>query len=163
MIVQKSWNEDVPYKVRMRYIIQAYRNDQKKWGKLDAYAKQLQAEVIRLRDVLVVNGFKDTGNPEDAKVINELRAKGDEQENRMKTLDRDLRDSEITRLKELIGKEYPRRKARTKWFKKVIKHQKEYISDLQDLLDKNDICYNPLVPFDELKVAAVESVVDEKQ
>ena len=159
----KSWNEGVPYEVRMKHIIQSYRNDQEKWGKMEAYAKQLEAEVIRLRNVLVVNGFKDTGNPEDAKVINELRAKGDEQENRMKTLDRDLRDSEITRLKELIGKEYPRRKARTKWFKKVIKHQKEYISDLQDLLDKNDICYNPLVPFDELKVAAVESVVDEKQ
>ena len=158
----KSWNEDVPYEVRMKHIIQSYRNDQEKWGKMEAYAKQLESEVIRLRNVLVVNGFEDTGNPEDAKpakVIRELKAQLDEQ---MKTLARDLRDSEITRLKELIEKEYPRRMARTKWFQKVIRHQKGYIGELQNLLDMNDICYCPFIPFDELKVAAVENSVDEK-
>ena len=80
----------------------------------------------------------------------------------MKTLTRELRDSEITRLKELIEKEYPRRMARTKWFQKVIWHQKKYIAELQDLLDKNDIIYYPLEPFNELKVAAVENSIDEK-
>ena len=81
----KSWNEGVPYEVRMKHIIQSYRNDQEKWGKMEAYAKQLEAEVIRLRNVLVVNGFEDTGNPEDAKpakVIRELKAQLDEQENK---------------------------------------------------------------------------------
>ena len=62
---QKSWNEDVPYEVRVKHIIQAYRNDQKKWGNLEAYAKHLEVEVLRLKNVLThgdsppefVNGF----------------------------------------------------------------------------------------------------------
>ena len=58
---------DIPYEVRMKYIIKAYREDQEKWGKLEAYAKHLEAEVARLRDVLIVNGYADTGNAEDAK------------------------------------------------------------------------------------------------
>jgi hypothetical protein len=30
---------EIPYEVRMKYIIKAYREDQEKWGKLEAYAK----------------------------------------------------------------------------------------------------------------------------
>ena len=76
---------DIPYEVRMKYIIKAYRADQKKWGKLEAYAKHLEAEVARLKNILTVNGYADTGNPEDAKtakVISELQAKVAEQEKR---------------------------------------------------------------------------------
>ena len=30
---------EIPYEVRMKYIIKAYREDQEKWGKQEAYAK----------------------------------------------------------------------------------------------------------------------------
>ena len=54
-------NEDVPYEVRMRYIIDAYRKDQKKWGKLAEYAKHLEGEVVRLKEILISNGYTDCG------------------------------------------------------------------------------------------------------
>ena len=40
-------DKDIPYEVRMKYIIDAYRKDQEKWGKLAEYAKQLQANMTR--------------------------------------------------------------------------------------------------------------------
>ena len=42
-------NEDIPYEVRMKYIIDTYKKDQKKWGKLYEYTKRLEGEVIRKR------------------------------------------------------------------------------------------------------------------
>ena len=154
---------DIPYEVRMKYIIDAYRKDQEKWGKLEAYAKHLEAEVARLRDVLIVNGYADTGNAEDAKpakVIRELKAQVAEQEKRMKTLARVMCDNEITRLKELIEKEYPLRSHKMKWFRDIIRGQKKYIEELQTLLDENDIIYCPMDPADEKNIMEVENAVD---
>jgi len=156
---------DIPYEVRMKYIIKAYREDQEKWGKLEAYAKQLEAEVARLRDVLTVNGYADTGNPEDvkpAKVISDLQAKVAEQEKKMKTLARDLRDSEIKRLKKLIKEEYPLRVVKLKKIRDVVKAQKEYIEELQALLEKNDIIYWPMEPADEKDIVEIENAIDIK-
>ena len=42
-------DKDIPYEVRMKYIIDAYRKDQEKWGKLVEYAKHLETEVARLK------------------------------------------------------------------------------------------------------------------
>lgn len=154
---------DIPYEVRMKYIIKAYREDQEKWGKLEAYAKHLEAEVIRLKNILIVNGYADTGNPEDvkpAKVISELQAKVAEQEKKMKTLARDLRDSEIKRLKKLIKKEYPLRAVKLKKIRNVVRAQKEYIEELQALLEKNDIIYWPMEPADEKDIVEVENAID---
>ena len=154
---------DIPYEVRMKYIIKAYREDLEKWGKLEAYAKHLEAEVARLRDVLIVNGYADTGNAEDAKpakVIRELKAQVAEQEKRMKTLARVMCDNEITRLKELIEKEYPLRSHKMKWFRDIIRGQKKYIEELQTLLDENDIIYCPMEPGYEKNIMEVENTVD---
>ena len=71
-------NEDIPYEVRMKYIIDAYRKDQKKWEKVYAYAKHLEEEVIRLKNILMANGYADSGvvgDSEPAKVIRELKEK----------------------------------------------------------------------------------------
>lgn len=161
----KSWNEDVPYEVRMKHVIQAYRNDQMKMGKLEAYVKHLEEEVTCLKNILIVNGYVNTANAEDAKpakLISELKAKVAEQEEKMKTLARDLRDSEIERLKELIEKEYPLRTKKIRWFKDVIKTQKEYIFELQELLEENDIIYYPMEPADEHDMEEVENAIDER-
>ena len=156
---------DIPYEVRMKYIIKAYREDQEKWGKLEVYAKQLEAEVIRLKNILTVNGYADTGNPEDAKtakVISELQTKVAEQEKKMKTLARDLRDSEIKRLKKLIKEEYPLRAVKLKKIRDVVRAQKEYIEELQALLEKNDIVYWPMEPADEKDIVEIENAIDIK-
>ena len=41
---------DVPYEVRMKYIIQADKKDQEKWAKLSKYIKHLEGEVINRFD-----------------------------------------------------------------------------------------------------------------
>lgn len=157
---------EIPYEVRMKYIIEAYRKDKERWAKLEAYAKRLEAEVLGLQNILIANGCEDYdcegGISEPREVILALRAKVKEQEKRMKTLARDLRDSEIDRLKELIEKEYPLRTKRIKWFKDVVRIQRQYIRELQDLLDKNDIVYYPLEPADEHDMEEMETAVDEK-
>ena len=149
----------------MKHIIKAYKKDLERWGKLEAYAKSLEAEGISLQNILIANGCEDSdceGISEPRELILALRAKVKEQEKQMKTLARDLRDSEIDRLKELIEKEYPLRMKKMKWFKDVVKIQKEYIHELQDLLDKNDIIYYPLEPADEHDMEEMETAVDEK-
>ena len=54
-------DEEIPYEVRMKYIIDSYRKDQVKWGKLAEYAKHLEGEVIRLKEILISNGYTDNG------------------------------------------------------------------------------------------------------
>ena len=54
-------DEEIPYEVRMKYIIDAYRKDQEKWAKMADYAKHLEGEVIRLKEVLIANGYADSG------------------------------------------------------------------------------------------------------
>ena len=56
---------DVPYEVRMKYIIQAYKKDQERWAELSKYTKQLEGEVIRLKCILIENEFTDSGLSED--------------------------------------------------------------------------------------------------
>ena len=56
---------DVPYEVRMKYIIQAYKKDQERWAELSKYTKHLEGEVIRLKCILIENGFTDSGLSED--------------------------------------------------------------------------------------------------
>ena len=80
-------NEDVPYEIRMKYIIDAYRKDQKKWGKLIDYAKHLEGEVMRLKEILIANGYTDSGVVGDSKpgkVINELQMKVTELKKKLK-------------------------------------------------------------------------------
>ena len=69
-------DDEIPYEVRMKYIIDAYRKYQKKWEKLLVYAKHLEEEVIRLKEILISNGYTDSGvvgDSKPAKVINDLR------------------------------------------------------------------------------------------
>ena len=71
-------NDDVPYEARMKYIIQAYKKDQEKWAKLAVYAKHLEGEVIRLKGILLDNGYTDSGVSDDwtpDKEIAELKKK----------------------------------------------------------------------------------------
>ena len=71
-------HEDIPYEVRMKHIIEAYRKDQEKWGKLAQYAKHLEGEVIRLKLILIDNGYTDSGIEGDydaAEEISKLKKK----------------------------------------------------------------------------------------
>jgi len=153
-------NEDVPYEVRMRYIIDAYRKDQKKWGKLAEYAKHLEGEVVRLKEILISNGYTDSGvvgDSKPAKVIKELKEQLDQLKQELKEKKINATNKKIKRMKRLIEEEYPLRKTKLRTFKVTIRNMQAYIEELQGLLDQNDIVYGPMDIFDQKVVDNIDN------
>ena len=148
-------DEEIPYEVRMKYIIDAYRKDQKKWGKLAEYAKHLEAEVLRLKEILISNGYTDSGvvgDSEPAKVINELKEQLNQLKQELKEKKINATNKKIERMKNLIEEEYPLRKFKLRTFKVTIRSMQAYIEVLQGLLDQNDIVYGPMDLSDKIVV-----------
>ena len=148
-------DEEIPYEVRMKYIIDAYRKDQKKWGKLAEYAKHLEAEVIRLKEILISNGYTDSGvvgDSKPAKVINELKEQLNQLKQELKEKKINATNKKIERMKRLIEEEYPLRKFKLRTFKVTIRNMQAYIEELQGLLDQNDIVYGPMDLSDKIVV-----------
>lgn len=154
-------DDDIPYEVRMKYIIKAYMKDQEKWSVLMTYAKHLEEEVMRYKNILIINGYADNrmeGDKKPAQVIHELREKIKELNEKVKT----AKDKKTKKLKQLIEVEYPLRQVKTAAFKRIIKSQKQYISELQELLDKNDIIYAPKEPANDLELKDLDKVINMK-
>lgn len=148
-------DEEIPYEVRMKYIIDAYRKDQVKWGKLAEYAKHLEEEVIRLKEILISNGYTDSGvvgDSEPAKVIKELKEKINELKQELKEKKINATNKKIERMKSLIEEEYPLRKFKLRILKVTIRSMQAYIDELQGLLDQNDIVYGPMDLSDKIVV-----------
>ena len=156
-------DESIPYEVRMKYIIDAYRKDQVKWGKLYEYAKHLEKEVIRLKNILIINGYADPGVIDDVKpaqVITELREENKELKQKLNIMQQAVNDPDgiIKLLQERITKTYPKRVHKMGVYKKVIKSQEVYIEELQKLLDDNGITYQPKVPINELEAKGADNI-----
>ena len=156
-------DEDIPYEVRMKYIIDAYRKDQKKWGKLYEYAKHLEKEVIRLKNILIINGYADPGVIDDVKpaqVITELREENKELKQKLNIMQQAVSDPDgiIKLLEERITKTYPKRVHKMGAYKKVIKSQEIYIKDLQELLDANGIKYNDKTPINDIEANGADAI-----
>ena len=157
-------DEDIPYEVRMKYIIDAYRKDQKKWGKLLDYAKHLEGEVIRLKEILISNGYADSGivgDSEPAKVIRELKEKIKELEGN-KEIPKDV-TAALVRIKQLENQieTFPLKVIKSQSFRSVIKSQEQYIKELETLLDENGIVYQSNYSICHLVAEGVDQVVDE--
>lgn len=153
-------DDEIPYEVRMKYIIDAYRKDQVKWGKLAEYAKHLEAEVIRLKKILLLNGYADSGKPEDikpAKVINDLKTEIVQLKQDLKECKKTATNKKIERMKSLIEEEYPLRKFKLRTLKLTIKNMQAYIEELQGLLDENNIIYGPMELSDKLVVDNIDN------
>lgn len=56
---RKRPQDDIPYEVRMKYIIQGYRRLEQKLEKLVAYAKKLECENEELQDQISLKGWKN--------------------------------------------------------------------------------------------------------
>ncbi len=152
-------DKEIPYEVRMKHIIDAYRKDQVKWGKLAEYAKQLEVEVERLKKVIQTNGFFDPGTeniPHSALVIKDLREQIQELKSRLK--EQDEQEREIKRLQEQVDS-FPLRIHKSSSFKEIIKYQNKYIEELQGLLEENNIPYNIRFPNNALAREGVDKVV----
>ena len=156
-------DKDIPYEVRMKYIIDAYRKDQIKWAKLAEYAKHLEGEVLRLKDILISNGYADPGVIDDikpAKVISELRKENSELKQKLDLMQNAVGDpvGVIKLLEERITNTYPKRAHKMGAYKKVIKSQEAYIKDLQELLDANGIKYYEKTPINDIEAKGADAI-----
>ena len=128
------------------------------------YAKHLEGEVIRLKEILISNGYTDNGivgDSEPAKVINELKKKIKELEG-YKEIPKDL-TAALVRIKYLENQieNFPLKVIKSKSFKNIINSQDKYIKELQTLLDENGIEYQPNDPIYKYVVEGANNVVDE--
>jgi len=155
-------NDEIPYEVRMKYIIDAYRKDQQKWGKLVEHAKHLEAEVIRLKDLLIANGFTDSGEIGDGKpanMIKELKEKVIKLEGKLKEL-KDVKNT-MKNLEYQVST-FPLRTYKTIYYKNIIRSQDNYIEELQKLLDEHEIVYHPRMPiYDDNEEEKILNAVDD--
>ena len=154
---------DIPYEVRMKYIIDAYRKDQEKWGKLAEYANHLEGEVIRLKEILISNGYADSGVVGDFDpAIENSKLKGKIKELEKINVPKEVKPV-LIRIKQLenqIGT-FPLKAYKAQSFRHIIKSQEIYIEELQKLLDENGIEYHPKMPVNKLEKDGVDNVVDE--
>ena len=159
-------DDEIPYEVRMKYIIDAYRKDKVKWGKLVEYAKHLEVEVIRLKEILIENGYTDNsviGDYEPSKereVIRELRAQVNQLKNENKELKKKTNSVDVTALESMIST-FPLKIYKGLSFKSIIESQKDYINELQEILDKNDIPYAPQEPVNSLERDGVDEIMED--
>lgn len=146
-------DSEIPYETRMKYIIEAYRKDQEKWGKLYDYAKHLEKEVIRLKSIIVANGYTDK-----LEGI-EIKNQGDLIDKLYKKI-RTLKD-EKRNLETKIKVEFPDRRYNLIRYVKEIRNQNNYIKGLQQQLQEHGITYEPQPPVSDFVKESVEKL-DEK-
>lgn len=138
-------DDEIPYEVRMKHLISAYRKDLKRLSELSRYAKGLEEENLLLQKKIDAHEKWMKENPD-----KELRIK--------------QMDLEIRQLKGTLKKTYPKRVIQMRDIRKKIIALEEYIRGLQSILIANDIPYEERQPLlgkaedinpDEIDILAV--------
>lgn len=121
------FNDDIPYEVRMKYIIESYRKDIKRLEQLTKYTKGLEEENVMLQKELdTVHEWNETYHEKMA-IINQQQ-------------------SEINRLKGLIVRTFPKRVLQKRLLKQKIRDLEVYSAYLKKMLHDNDIEYKEKMP-----------------
>ena len=124
---------EIPYEVRMKYLIEGYRRDLKRLESLERYAKGLEEENLHLQKRLEKSEEWITEHPDKEALIKQM-------------------DLEIRQLKGTLTKSFPKRVVELKHIKRKIRNLEEYTLYLQSLLKDNEICYNERKPNPSPKV-----------
>lgn len=144
------FKDDIPYEVRMKYIIEAYRRDSKCLEELKNYVKGLEEENCLLEKKL-----------EKAETVLAERRDYEATIKKMQI--------EINQLKGTITKRYPQRVVKMRDMKKKVMSLIRYIYELQTLLKKNNIPYkerevtpsrSESIDFENLDIFAVRDPKD---
>ena len=120
-------DDDIPYEVRMKHIIEAYRKDLKRLEALEKYAKGLEEENLLLQKKMEKTDAWLAEEPDRQAAIQKMQL-------------------EIKQLRGTLIKSIPKRVIQMRDIKKKVMSLEEYIRYLQRLLQQNDI------PYDERKV-----------
>ena len=141
----KPEDDDIPYEVRMKHIIEAYRKDLKRLESLEKYAKGLEEENLQLQKKMEKTDAWLAEEPDRQAAIQKMQL-------------------EIKQLRGTLIKSFPKRVIQMRDIKKKVMSLEEYIRYLQRLLQQNDIPYeerkvNPskseIIDFDSLDIFAV--------
>ena len=116
-------DNEIPFEVRMKYIIKAYRKDQEKWAKLYIHAKHME------------------------EVISESKKKLKDKQERITQLEMELKHCKNAKNQSSILETHMvsslLSENKVSNFKSIIDKQNDYINELQDLLYRNNISYPP--------------------
>ncbi len=123
----KPEDDDIPYEVRMKHIIEAYRKDLKRLEALEKYAKGLEEENLLLQKKMEKTDAWLAEEPDRQATIKKMQV-------------------EIKQMRGTLIKTFPKRVIQMRDIKKKVMSLEEYIRYLQRLLQQNDI------PFEERKV-----------
>ncbi len=116
------FEDDIPYEVRMKYLIAAYRKDLRRLEELSSYAKGLEEENVLLQKRLEKAEAGVVDDPDKDATIKRLM-------------------SEIKALKTKITVTFPRRVVKMHDLRRRITHLEIYIRELQSLLMSKGIPY----------------------
>jgi ADP-ribose pyrophosphatase YjhB (NUDIX family) len=126
-------DDEIPYEVRMKHLIEGYRRDLKRLNQLARYAKGLEEENLLLQKKIENTEKWIKSHPDKEELIRKM-------------------DLEIRQLKGTLTKSYPKRVVELKYIKKKVRDIEDYMRYLQSLLDDNDISYEERKPSPSPKV-----------
>ena len=126
-------DDEIPYEVRMKHLIEGYRRDLKRLDQLARYAKGLEEENLLLQKKIENTEKWIKSHPDKEELIRKM-------------------DLEIRQLKGTLTKSYPKRVVELKYIKKKVRDIEDYMRYLQSLLDDNDISYEERKPNPSPKV-----------
>jgi len=116
-------DDEIPFEVRMKYILKAYRKDQDKWARFYIEAKKVQENASETKRKLKEARVKIMQLEQDLKRCKQSKSQSAILESRM--------------VSSLLSEN------KLSDFKSIIEKQNDYINVLQELLFKNNVAYPP--------------------
>ncbi|SHL74402.1 hypothetical protein SAMN04488494_0626 [Xylanibacter ruminicola] len=116
-------DDEIPFEVRMKYILKAYRNDQDKWARFYIHAKQVQENATEYKNKLKEARVRIMQLEQELKHCKQTKSQSAILESRM--------------VSSLLANDTVSK------FKSIAEKQNEYISVLQDLLYEHGVAYPP--------------------
>lgn len=116
-------DDEIPFEVRMKYILKAYRKDQDKWARFYIEAKKVQENASEAKRKLKEARVRIMQLEQDLKRCKQSKSQSAILESRM--------------VSSLLSEN------KLSDFKSIIEKQNDYINVLQELLFKNNVAYPP--------------------
>ncbi|ADE81314.1 hypothetical protein PRMUPPPA20_14690 [Xylanibacter ruminicola] len=116
-------DDEIPFEVRMKYILKAYRKDQDKWARFYIEAKKVQENASEAKRKLKEARVRITQLEQELKHCKQSKSQSTILESRM--------------VSSLLSED------KLSKFKSIVEKQNDYINVLQELLFKNNVAYPP--------------------
>ena len=116
-------DDEIPFEVRMKYILKAYRKDQEKWARFYLHAKQMEESLLEAKRKLKDARVRITQLEQELKHCKQSKSQSSILESHM--------------VSSLLSED------KVSKFKSIIDSQNDYINELQEILYKNNIAYPP--------------------